>query len=277
MNNKTSKYILVCFLTFLALGVTGFMIGLLSGKLDFFHFDIQSESTKIKEETFEYTNLDTIKINSTSSDISIKKATDNQIKVEIYGKENSNPKIEMQNNNLSIATNNMNSICFGFCFRESKIILYVPENIESKLEMNTTSGNILVENFNLLDIKANTTSGDIKLGASKNTVVSSTSGDIDIESTNNTNLKTTSGDITVNIINGELDIESTSGKVKIDVLTINTNSKIKTISGDVRINSLTNGYVDANTISGDVSIKDNNRFADYTLTIKTTSGDIHIK
>ena len=58
---------------------------------------------------------------------------------------------------------------------------------------------------------------------------------------------------------------------------MNTDSTIDTMSGDVKIENVGPIYINTKTISGNVSIKRNDRFNPLELKIKTTSGNISVK
>ena len=59
-------------------------------------------------------------------------------------------------------------------------------------------------------------------------------------------------------------------------LTINKNSNLKASTGDVEVKKLNNVYIDADTSTGDVNVKNNNRKSDVELKVRTSTGDIDI-
>ena len=75
-------------------------------------------------------------------------------------------------------------------------------------------------------------------------------------------------------VDGKLNLETTSGDIKIGKLNLTSNSSIGVTSGDVIISKTNDIYIDAHVVSGDTRINTNNRKADVELKVKTISGDI---
>ena len=54
-------------------------------------------------------------------------------------------------------------------------------------------------------------------------------------------------------------------------------SDITSISGDIEINKNLGAYIKTETLSGEVNVENNDRYAKNELKIKTTSGDIEVE
>lgn len=272
MKNKSTTWILIGILGIMVVFIVFFLIvALFNENISLFK---NYESTLLVKETYSVTP-ESIQIESVSSDVYIRESTDNQIQVEIYGRQNEEAKSIINNDTLSI-TNKENHFCLGFCFSKKEIYVSLPKEIITSLNVKTVSGDIKMDSFWNSHLEGKTTSGDVKVGEVKTAKIMTTSGNIEIEKTENLEGKTTSGDIKSHTVSNKLNLESVSGDIKIEAFFMKEDSNIKTISGDVTILNGENVYVDASTTSGDINTKANNRFAEKTLKIKTTSGDITV-
>lgn len=274
MKNRTMTILLIFFLGVLAIATILMLVFLLLGKGTNL-FNINSDSVLLLSEYYNQ-EIETIYIESISSDVMLKETEETQIHVEVYGKENEVVESKIENKTLNISKKGK-IFCFGFCFFKGEIIVYVPKDILLNIEVKTTSGDIEMSSIKGNNANLKSTSGDLKLGEVNTAELYSTSGEIILEKGNNVQAKTTSGDIELNRIENHLDAESVSGDIKIRSLFIENDSKIKTTSGDVLINEINNAYIETSTVSGDVHISDNNQYARSTLNIKTISGDIRVK
>lgn len=274
MKNKNMTILLIFFLGVMAIAIILMLVFLLLGKGTTL-FNISSDSTLLLNEYYNQ-EVRTIHIESISSDVTLKETEETQIHVEVYGKENEYVESKIENETLNISKKGK-IFCFGFCFFKEEIIVYVPKDVLLNIEVKTTSGDIEMSSIKGNEVNLKSTSGDLKLGEVNTADLYSTSGEIILEKGNTIQVKTTSGDISLNRIETKLNAESVSGDIKINSLEIENDSKIKTTSGDVLINEINNAYIETNTVSGDIAIENNNRYATNTLTIKTTSGDIRVK
>ena len=292
MNDRTYKIIKICFLTIIAILLTGILIVSLKGK---FHFDdyFNSRSEIIFKEDYETKDIKNIKVNTTSGDLEIIHSKDNRIKVEAYGKKKSDVKVTLSENTLDIDFPGKN-ICVGFCFYNNQIKVYVPDSYNGDFNIISTSGDILAGDFANANYDISNTSGNVRLGNAKDLTIISTSGDVTVQKTNklevsslsgdvyayNSNhvtVKTTSADIHLEEIFDYVNANSVSGDIRITKLNVSENSKLSSKSGDIIINDLNEVYVDTKTTSGDVHVDDNNRKAKEELKIKTISGDIYVR
>ena len=243
---------------------------LLNNKMD---FKIVQSKLIYDENIME--SFDNIQVSTKSLDIKLIKSEDSNVNVKVYDRKDSEISVKVKDNTLTIDNNEHNSWCF-FCFGKNKVIISLPEN-EYNLVINSTSGDI-VSKLDLNTVNIVTISGDIILNKVNDLVINSTSGDVEVSDVDNITIALTSGDVEIGKINNSLNIETTSGDIDIDNLTIMKDSNIKVTSGDVNINkSSDNIYYNAKATSGDIKINNNNRRADYELKISAKSGDIIVK
>ena len=277
MESKTLAITKIILLSLIALLLTTILIILLvrpKSNLNFFKF--QSKSELVYEKDIEE-QIKKIKVNTKASSIQIEKSDSNKVSVKYYGDKNDKDlSLTTDNETLNI-TEDTSYFCIGFCsYAEHKIVISLPKEIDYELDLNTASGDVYLPDARLSNVKIKTISGDIAAITASNANLESTSGDIEINEVEKLSAKTISGEISANQIKRSCDIKTTSGDVEIVSLEITNNSKIVTISGDVDIEINRGSYVKTETISGEVSINNNNRYAKSELTIKTTSGDIEV-
>lgn len=269
-----AKVVQIILLFLLSIVLLGFMFGVIfeSSFFSFFNY----ESNVVVEEAFEIEDIETISVSMLSTDVKVNKSSSEKIEVKIYGKEDEKYAIGKNGNTLAITKKNKPKICIGFCFTKEVVEVYVPESYTNDLKIDTASGDIDIEDYFDMDVALNTKSGDVTIKGIRNGEIGVISGDITIASANDLKLSTKSGDIEVgNVKNIEADV--ISGDIDIDSVELSKDGSLKTISGDIVIKNANDAYFETDTVSGDVKIEHNNRYADYKMTIKTTSGDIRVK
>ena len=195
MNTKTLKITLIFILIFLIIILTGFLIFALSYKgVDFMSFS-WGKAELIKTENFSINNVDDIIIDA-KHDVKFITSDTNEIKVNIFGKKNSDVDVSLNDNTLKI-NYNTSKICFGFCYSNEYIEVFIPKNYAKNVKVNTISGDIKMDSFDAYKLDIKTVSGEIELGNFNKITATSISGDIDITSGNDVEVKTTSGDIEI--------------------------------------------------------------------------------
>ncbi len=288
MKNRVLIVTNIIILSCIIIGLLIFMFWGIGGNHDLF----QVKHEILYSETYNLNDIEKIKTDLKSYDVEIKESNDNNFKVEVYGNEKNKDNIKLKVNNKELNIDQIgSSICFGFCYSDSAVVIYMPkeniieldintisgdidifDDILNKVNLKTTSGDIKVKN--LEEAIINTTSGNVMVDKVKEAVINTVSGDINVDNTQNIKVKSTSGDITIMEVREAFDIKSTSGDVTIRDLIINNDSKVVTVSGDVTINLNNDADINVNTRSGDRDIKHSK--GEYNLDIKTTSGDITV-
>lgn len=303
-----NKYLIITNIIVLSLVALSLLSFLIWGVYSDFHFS-RPKSSLLYNETFNSNNFNRLTTNLKDFSFTIKESDNDKIYLEIYGteKQKNSIKVDTTNNELNIKQER-STICIGFCFIDSEVILYLPSNIELDTNIKTYSGDLYINSFSPQNIKLTTISGDIKTDNLNNGTIKSTSGDIIINKLNNGTISSVSGDINISSIekgqisttsgdiridnSKELDISTTSGDIylsrtniinassisgdiKLHNLTIEANSSVKTTSGDITIYLTNNAHINAKTTSGDKNIKQTDGI--YELKLATTSGDITVK
>ncbi len=279
MKENSIKWLIILLLVCLVIALVIAMVLLLRGdnnRFSFFHF--KGDTKIIVEQEYSREEIKKIVADTSVSDIKIVPSENEKTKVVIYGEETDKVKSELEQNTLTISAQKKNRICFGFCFfGKEEIIIYLPENEIKEIELKTISGDIKVSTSLKANTTIKTTSGDVSLNSAADVDIHTTSGDINIGDVKNVSIVSVSGEIQGNKIEGKSKISTTSGDIKINQFQCKENSEIKSVSGEVEINNVENAYIETKTVSGDSEIANNDRKSEYTLFIKTTSGDIHIK
>ena len=318
MNKKLSIVLIVLLsvLLFLVIGVMIFLMNTNVTSIGFSFGTIGIHtglSTKLVEEK-EITNIKPIKIEFDASDVNIKTSETDSIKVELYGEDPGEYEITELEDSIKIVLKEKenNKVKWGWNIKQNNIKVYIPANYAYLIDAKGTAGDIYMDDFSSASFNAELTSGDVEIKEANNINISVRSGDIEIGSayevtTNSTSgdvevgtvrkletvtttgdidadqvdfikAKTTTGDFTIGYVMDTLDVETTTGDIRVENANILHNSKIKATTGDVTVNNLNdNVYASGDASTGDVRIKKTDRKADVELTIKTTTGDIIVK
>lgn len=277
MENKTLAITKIILLSFIALLLTIILIILLVNPKKSWNFlKISSKSELVYEKKIE-DNIKEIKVTTKSADIEIQRSNNPYLEVKYYGEKNDKDLSLTTNNQILNINEDTSYFCIGICnYAEHKILISVPENNDYELNIQTASGDISIDEIKSTKMTIKSISGDINISNAEFAKVESTSGDIEINSASKLTAKTISGELVLHHIKNYCNIKTTSGDIEIILLELTENSSITTISGDVDINKNIGSYIKTETISGEVEISNNDRYAKNELSIKTTSGDIEV-
>lgn len=168
---------------------------------------------------------------------------------------------------------------FVFTWGE-RVEVELPPSCCPVLSVHSTSGDLMVQNVALQEVRLDAMSGDITLRVSpdcrlRTVALKSTSGDIDVTCCAQwTELQSMSGDVNFQGDCSELSAQSISGDVCLQGRFERV--RIKSVSGDVRLEEQGKALrqVDAKTTSGDVNIRLPKDTASVHLTGKSGVGDI---
>lgn len=264
------KIWLIVVLAFLAVAIIG-MMTLLILKVP---ININSEKKVILRQEFREDEISKINIDAESSDILVTTHDKDYFEVEVYGNEKDRVLATVDNYNLKVSHHG-NTLCFGLCFGEKKIVVRVPKSASVEADISTASGDVEIPIY-MNDMKIATASGDIKVGEAADVDLLSVSGDVKVRKVDKAVIKTTSGEIEVDAVSSVLEMKSVSGDIEVNHANLILDSSIQTTSGDVFVNVINNVYVNTKTTSGDVYVESNDRYAKTTLKVSTTSGDIKV-
>lgn len=293
MKNKSLLITLIIVLSIIALVVLSLLVFLLTGSKRFGYFNFGSSVSEelVLEESYE-PGFEQIVVDASSATIEVKSATDEQIKLFIYG-DKDRVKVDTKSGKLLITLKGKK--CFGFCFNQKidKVELYIPNTFAKDLEINNDYGDITIGDFPQAHISVEEDYGDVFIQSGNEVKVENNYGDIEIEEANIAHVKESAGNVTIGKVQDAIvhnnfgdikvqevlhfmDIKQDCGDVKIEKAILNKDSKIENHLGDIKIGETNEIYIEAKTSLGDTKIKQNNHKADVTLQIENSCGDIKV-
>lgn len=264
MKNKGVIITLIILLSIIIFFLVIFLVMYLKGDINFENrtLSIGSKSTNIiYDKQFELKDINRIDIKQDAGDVIIKENAENYIKVVLYGENEMNAQVEINNGNLNIDnTHHRKSFVFlNFGVTSNDIIIYIPSSYSNEIKVKNDYGKCEVENLENATADIGCDAGNIELGKIKNAI-----------------LKCDYGNIEVKEIMNKCDIRADCGNIKIDTANIKENSNIIADLGNVEINNTNDIYIDTDVDLGKTNINKNNRNADITLKIKCDCGNITI-
>lgn len=309
MNRRLIKVLIVIW-SLIAIFFVGILVyGITSGRhhnfFFSFHNDLNSKTKVQVDKEIDLTNINTIKVDCTSSDIVIKNSDSSNMRVvQKTNKKLANDEkclVEQDNNEVTIQSNHNNNFGFFFFSTISDIIeIYIPKDYSKDLIIETSSGDIEFDSdINANKLSCNASSGDIygkNQINSKDVKLNVSSGDIEVADINSNtyDIETSSGDITVDSLSGSGEASSSSGDIELKYKDIADYSKVNATSGDIDLkvpdglNFEFKGYCTSGDIDSNLDYKHNDDGIGAKATIKvgsapykkidanTTSGDITI-
>ncbi|MBQ2937858.1 MAG: DUF4097 family beta strand repeat protein [Clostridia bacterium] len=262
MKNKGLIITLIIILLIIITGLIVFLYLSLSGKLNF-QLGFKNLGTKssniIFDNSYELDSIDNLEILSTAGNINFKDSTDGKIRVVVYGQNNDELKVSLEENKLKVDYSEYKNVSIGFNFYINDIIIYIPKDYSKEINIDADYGDIEIIDLENATINIKEDCGNVKLGKVKNTSIENSYGNVEI----------------AEILN-KFTIESDCGNIKIDKVQITENSYIKSDYGNVKIKETNDIYIDAKTDLGDVNVNTNNRHSEITLKIEGDCGDIKV-
>lgn len=258
-------------------------------------FDFSSLNTEPERTKSEYQipreNAVNLTIETSDSDIILKKSEKNGIKVTCYesdeikydikdSEEGKNIKIKEKDSRKWYQMININFSAT----EETPLTVEIPDKVWKNIEIKSLSGDVKVSGFSSDDFSLETSSGDVNTFNinAKNINIESSSGDIrlnDISVKDGIVTETLSGDTKIaKVFSNDIEINSISGDVNLYKLYA-INSSIETSSGDVLGNIIEHsGTVafEVKSSSGDISVPLSYENGERIFSVNTKSGDIKI-
>jgi lia operon protein LiaG len=189
---------------------------------------------------------------------------------------------------------------FGFVIMSLDLVIQVPEKEYESMILTSSSGDIRIKDVKAVEMETEISSGDIIVEGV--TVASAykletSSGDIRVKDTkaDTFDLHASSGDIILENLEGNINVETSSGDIEIENKAVNGNILAEASSGDVSITNQETPKslsIDFKGSSGDgtvnlegVSYEEKSEDTiigkigngEYELKVRTTSGDFQLK
>ena len=243
---------LIAFLSYVILNNTNIPIGI---------YNTSNNSEIICNENYDLELINNIEILVSAGKLKIEENTDDKkVKVLVYGDQNRQIDVSVDNGKLKIDNTKSKRVVFSFNNHIDEITVYLPRNYNKEINVKSDYGNVDMIDLENATINIEESCGDINLGKVKNLQIDSDYGSIDVDTVLN-----------------KLDIEIDCGDLKIKNIELKENSKIKNDLGDVKIGNTNDIYIDANVDLGEYKINKNNRYAESTLKIDVNCGDIKVE
>jgi len=260
MSNGALLMTSIILLSIIALILTIFLIWCLTGNckgLPLINFKTENTSV-IFEEYYEQDLVNIIELNSDVGDINIEKSQDERIKVVVYGINQNNLNVNLEQGNLKIDVKQTHKI-INFGMYGNDVTVYIPQNYSKEMNIRASYGDIDIGEFENAIMEVKEDCGDIKIGKAKNVKVKNSYGNIKIDTVTN-----------------KCDISNSCGDIKVHNLDIKENSSIESSLGDIKVEKTSDIYIDANVDLGDIKVNQSNRHSEIVLKAKNSCGDIKI-
>lgn len=222
--------------------------------------------------------FDDIFVSVINADIKVKVSENGEYGVEFFGEEAEEPTVSVQNNTLSVISNEQNRFFNKFMSSDAVITITLPERKFSELSVSSKSGDISVlPGLEFERAKCENVSGNIKIEsqATKKCKLKTVSGDITcsfLENSGSIDIKTVSGSISLTAVkSASLQLRSTSGDILLSKAELSSELYADSISGNISFKEIKADSINAKTTSGDISLIKSDASS---LLFKSSSGDI---
>ena len=264
MKNKGLIITLIILLSIIIFFLVMFLVMYLKGGMSFKNgiFSIGSKSTNIiYDKQFELEDIKDIDIKQDAGDIIIKESENDSVKVVLYGENEGDAQVELNNGKLTIDnTHNRRSfVFFNFGVTKNDIIIYVPSNYSNDIKIKNDYGECEITDLENATVNINCDAGNVEIGKIRNATIKCDYGNIEIKE-----------------IMNKCDTKADCGNIQIDTISIKENSSIKADLGNIDINNTNDIYIDADVDLGKTNINKNNRNANVTLKVNCDCGNVTI-
>lgn len=263
MKNKGVIIALLILLSIIVFFLVMFLVVYLSGGINFRNgiINIGSKSRNIIfDKTFEMKNIKNIEIIQDAGDITFKETSNDYIQVVVYGKNENDVNVNLNDDKLDIDYKNKGQfVFFGIGVQKNDIIVYIPSTYSNEIKIKNDYGNCEISDLENATINIDSDAGNVEVGKIKNATIKCDYGNVEVKE----------------ILN-KCDIKADCGNIEVDKLSIIENSSIKADLGNVNINQTNDIYIDANVDLGKTNINHNNRNANITLKINCDCGNVNV-
>lgn len=260
MKNKGLIITLIIVLIIIVIALINLLVLGINGKFRFFKFFNMRSKNVIFDETYKVESVDDLEIISTAGNVELKESTDGEIRVIAYGEDANDLETTLDNNKLRVDYSKISKKFIGFNFYINDIIVYLPKEYSDNIKIDAQYGDIDICELENATINVKEQCGDVKINKVKDVFIDNQYGDIEIDTVSN-----------------KCELNLSCGDVKINSLEIKEDSYITSSLGDVKILNAKNVYVDAKTKLGDTKISNNDRYAEATIKIENSCGDIKVQ
>jgi len=201
-----------------------------------------------------------ISLETNSGTIEVRESDDDKMKVELYSSHAKSYSINEEDTiSINIKESKLGFFKRLFNHEIAKIVLYLPVDYDGDINIKNSVGSVKVYNF--VDARVN---------------IDSDVADVKIKEVKDLDVKVNVGDVRVDLINNSLNANINIGDLNIKELLIKEDSSIKLDVGSVYIKNTNDIYINSKVNTGNINVKNNNRYSDLTLKVKVNVGDINI-
>lgn len=269
MSNKSLSIILIVILAIIAISLISIMILAITSKnFKVSLFAIGNKTKLIYENEYDVNNIKSIEVDASSSNVKFIEGQEDKVKVSIYGLEDEEFSVNLEQDTLKIIKDKKSFHIFVFmAWARQEVIVEVPKNYNGNIRTQTSSGNIEVFDLEECNVSLDASSGNIRCGNVLNGDIKTTSGNIIAGSGKELNIKATSGNIEAK--NADKGIfETSSGNIRLGNV---KEVEAKATSGSIKLEKTER--VVAKTTSGSIRIDEISKFCDLAV----TSGSIRLQ
>lgn len=212
-------------------------------------------------EKYSLSNVDSIYIDLSSSDVVIEETAGDEVTCEYHGRFTSQPQISLDNGSRKVNITEEDGIhLFTWGSNDGVVTVHVPKSKTISYDLDTSSGNIKMNGVNAKELKVDVSSGDLAIS---NTTVEE-----------KTELDTSSGDVLLsNFVPKDMKVDMSSGDFILrfadKTLADKYRFDLDTSSGDI--------HFMGSEMSDEAKIEAKDTSDPHTIVIDTSSGDITIE
>jgi len=259
MKNRTGLIFTIILLSALIVLLTAFLIASLTSGPTFSWFSLSCKSTNtILDETFALADIQEINLVQEFGDVSICQSTDDTIHVVAYGKKANEIQWNLTQNKLRIQSNRKNESTF-WNLNKNDIVVYIPISYANKVILKVDCGTCQIEDFEKASFVIDCDAGNVEMGKIKNA-----------------NVKCDCGNLEIKEITNQCTLSVDAGNIEISKLSLQENSNMKVDMGNITIGETNSIYIDATVDLGNLTVKQNHKTSDITLTLDCNCGNITI-
>ena len=264
MKNKGIIITLIILLSIIIFFLVMFLVMCLTGRINktngILLFGSRESTNIIFDKTYSVEDINNIDIRQDLGDVIFRETSEDNIKVVVYGQNESDVDVNINQNILYIDnTHNKKFTFFSFGIKAKNIVVYIPSTYNKTIKIKNDYGDCEILDLENAIVDIDCDCGNVKLGKIKNA-----------------NVKCDLGDIEIKEILNKCDIKADCGSVKIDTISIQEDSIIKTDLGDININNTNDIYIEANVDLGKSNVSQNNRNSEITLKINCDCGNVTV-
>lgn len=263
MKNKGLIITMIILLSIIVFFLIMFLVVSLSGgnnlKIGLFNFGSKSKNI-IYDNTFQLEEINNIDIKNDAGDIIFKESENDYIQVVLYGENEDEAKVTLNNGMLNIDyTKKVRFAFINFGTVENDIIIYLPANYENNIKIKNDYGNCEIVDLANANVNIECDAGNVNIGKIKDATV-----------------KCDYGNIKIKEILNKCNLDADCGDIEVETISIKENSNIKADLGNININKTNDIYIDAEVDLGKTNINNNNKNSEITLKINCDCGNITV-